>query len=208
MEKELVRKLARAIHARRRKEEIAFLRDIKVHVNMATNSFKKIWSPWYSDKIPPRLEADLILVFEDPTSFFEKALLVAVEAKYFRGQYQRFFVGVQQALAFSLLGFDGLSLWHIFSEKVSMADIKKKSEASLEIIKGFNLPVFYIALRVEGSSLNCVSPFKLSGPLDVSRLITYVSDFFVDGKNRNPLLRDPHVVKRRKTLKVLLGIPV
>lgn len=207
LEKTVVRKLARVINLKNRKGELPNLLDLRVHENLATGPFKKIWIPWYTKKSPPRLEADLILVFKEHKPPFEKALIVAVEVKYFHGQYQRFFVGIQQTLAFSLLGFDGLSLWHIFSEKVNENQIKKKANAALEIIDGFSLPIFYIAFQKIGQKLNFVRPFKLSGLSDPNSLVYHVSSFFADERNRNPLLSNSEVKKRRNALKVLLGIP-
>lgn len=185
---------------------LPYLRDVRVHVNLATEPWRKIWENWYSRRFPPKLEVDLILILGESGRVFEKASIIAVECKYFQGETQRFFVGIQQALAYSLLGFDGLSLWHIFSEKTERHLIPTKSTPVLQILGGFDLPVFYAAFKTEKSGVNIVCPNGL-GQSGVSELAAETRAFFSGGRNRNPLLSHSDIIKRRNVLKVLLGIP-
>ena len=205
LEREIVKKLGRAINRKARQEGLI---NLKFHVNLATNPYKVIWSPWYSTKIPPRLEVDLILILQEP-GLLEKSLMVAVEVEYFNTPRKRFYDGIDQVLAFSLLGFDGVALWHIFSKKVRDTDVKKRAEAVLEMVKGFELPIFYVAFRLEDATrIICLSPLELSGSFETDQLVKYILSYFANGKHRNPLLSKHEVIKRRNTLKVLFGIPV
>ncbi|HID29511.1 MAG TPA: hypothetical protein EYP19_05845, partial [Desulfobacterales bacterium] len=94
------------------------------HVNLATKGFENVWRVWWSGELPPKLEVDLIFAFEDIYREIDEALLVGVEVKYFkldkRGRIAlNFYEGLQQALAYTLFGFDGVSLWHVFHSDLS-----------------------------------------------------------------------------------------
>jgi hypothetical protein len=119
-EKEVVKKL----HELLRKESPSCLRRTYIHANLATRKFHDIWSDWCRTEAPPRLEVDMIPVFEefdDP----DKVFTAGVEVELFRGTVKTFYDGLQQALSFGLFGFDSLVLWHLFSPDLSNENVEK-----------------------------------------------------------------------------------
>jgi hypothetical protein len=107
-------------------------------------------------------------------------------------------------LAFSLFGFDGLSLWHLFSGDVEESRIKAHASAAKEILQGHNLPLFYLAARVgDDLQLSSCLPAETTGGVD------YYLDWMWRhcADQRNPLLQFEEVRKRRRTIKAMLRIP-
>jgi len=125
------------------------LKKLEKFVNLANKDFEGIWSGWYKGETPPKLEVDLIFVFEDLNEVIDDALIIGTEVKYFRDLKSRnFYEGLGQALSYSVFGFDGLSLWHLFSREVEDNKIKNFATATKEIIEKFNLPFFYICGKI------------------------------------------------------------
>ena len=140
----LVKELHRVIKQKKEQENKPYwLKSIYAHINLASKDFQGIWSGWWKGETPPKLEVDMVFVFEDTKNVLDNALMVATELKFFQDITKRnFFEGIQQAMAFSIFGFDGLALWHIFSEKLDEKIIKNYVEATQEIINGFGLPIY------------------------------------------------------------------
>ncbi|MCD6513823.1 MAG: hypothetical protein J7L07_02760 [Candidatus Odinarchaeota archaeon] len=87
--------------------------------------FENIWSGWYEGIMPPKLEVDLILAFKDLLSVIDDALIIGVEVKYFKDfKGKGFYEGLGQVLSYSIFGFDGLSLWHLFSKDLDEKKFK------------------------------------------------------------------------------------
>jgi hypothetical protein len=189
-----------------------WLRKAYKHKNLSTKEFQQIWSEWWRGIAPPRVEADLILIFEDPIKLIDEALIGCVEVEYFSGKdigKKNFYEGLQQTLAFSVFGFDGLSLWHIFAKDVKDETIKNYSDAMEELVRGFKLQIFYLATKIldeDELTLKCFKPCQLEKSIDY--FIDSFQSYWVMEGNRNPVLKDSKIKDRRKVIKTLLKIPV
>jgi hypothetical protein len=185
------------------------------HVNLATKGFEDVWRVWWSGELPPKLEVDLIFAFEDTHREIDEALLVGIEVKYFKfGRKGRitlnFYEGLQQALAYTLFGFDGVSLWHVFHSDLSDETVRSYSQAMKRLIDEFKLPVFYLATRLVPQEneirLKCFAPASLREPRGLNYFVYWMKRYFTDKENRNPMRQN--LRQRRSTLKTLLRIPV
>jgi len=222
-ETELVGNLYQAIIQKKEQENKLYsLKKTYKHLNLASRNFQGIWSSWWEGGTPPKLEVDMIFVFDDIERLLDGALIIATEVKFFHDANKRnFYEGLQQVLAFTIFGFDGLSLWHLFSEEMDDNEIRSHVGATNEILKGFELPVFYLAAKIADEdklSFKSFAPSELSGGQEIDFFIDWMSHHFTTtGKeSRNPLLftskpLGPYfeeIRKRRNTLKVMLQIPV
>jgi len=202
-ERSIVRDISRIFD----EEKPPSLKKVIRHTNLATKRFREIWSEWWGDEVPPKLEVDLILVFEDRVR--DDVLLVGTEVEYFKGRAKSFYDGLQQALSFALFGFDSLVLWHIFSDNMEDHEIERYVRPLNEIVEGLELPIVYLATKLVGDGkFEFFAPYKFysSNVVDVRYLLEAIMGQ-CDGK-RNPLLSREEVVRRRKMMKVLLEIPV
>lgn len=187
------------------RERAAGLKKVYAHVNLATKKFEEIWKEWWESEIPPRLEVDMIPVFEEGGEL----LLPGVEVKFFKSGERKFCEGLQQALSFGLFGFNSLVLWHIFSEEMENKEIEGFVEPTKELIEGLKLPLVYFATKLRGeSTFEFFAPVELydSQARDVQYFLTWLRNCCRD--ERNSLLEKEEVEKRRKLLKVMLRIPV
>jgi hypothetical protein len=216
-EQTLVKKLAAMVDEQRKQGRIPGLKLCTAHLNLARKSFTQVWETWWKGRLPPKLEIDLVLAFEDHSKLVDDALLLAVEAEYFKaGKRGNFYVGLDQVLAFAVFGFDGLVLWHLF-RGVERSTVESYSSAVREVLDGFSLPIVYFACELADDwKLKCIQPSAVEG--DVVSTLRWMRNHFDDSKRRNPLLfkdRLPayrpelaHKIKqRRRTLKTVLGIP-
>lgn len=184
------------------------LRKMYIHTNLATRKFHEVWSDWWTTGIPPRLEVDMIMVFEEESNS-SKVFLSGVEVKYFRSKKNNFYEGLQQILAFGLFGFDSLILWHIFSENMENKDIEEYVKPVKEIVEGFDLPIVYIATKLtKDMKFEFFYPLALysSAKVNADRLIGFLKELSTE--KRNPLLKEDEIEKRKKTMKLILRIPV
>lgn len=184
------------------------LRKMFIHTNLATRKFHEVWSDWWTTGIPPRLEVDMIMVFEEESDS-SKVFISGVEVKYFRSKKNNFYEGLQQILAFGLFGFDSLILWHIFSENMENKDIEEYVKPVKEIVEGFDLPIVYIATKLtKDMKFEFFYPLELysSAKVDANHLLRSLRNQSL--KTRNPLLREDEIEKRKKTMKLILKIPV
>jgi hypothetical protein len=186
-------------------------------VNLATKRFEEVWKVWWTRELPPKLEVDFILAFEDLQREIDEALLVGIEVKYFKPNQgsrirMNFYEGLQQALAYTLFGFDGISLWHVFYKGLSDETVRSYSQATKRLIDEFKLPVFYLATRLvtEGDEirLEYFAPAFVTQPMGLDYAVRWMGNYFMDKKNRNPMRQDREIGRRRSTIKTLLGIPV
>lgn len=186
-------------------------------VNLAAKKFEDVWKIWWRGELPPKLEIDLVLAFEDLKREIDEALLVGVEVKYFKLNKEgrislNFYEGLQQALAYTLFGFDAISLWHVFHNDLSDETVRIHSQTMKWLIDKFKLPVFYLATQLarQGDEirLRCFAPVSLSKPVGLDYVVRWMKNYFLDEKNRNPARQDREVERRRSTIKTLLGIPV
>jgi hypothetical protein len=186
-------------------------------VNLATKGFEDVWRVWWSGELPPKLEVDLVLAFEDIHCEIDDALLVGVEVKYFKldqgGKItSNFYEGLQQALAYTLFGFDGVSLWHTFHSNLPDETVRSYSQAMKRLIDEFKLPVFYLATRLipQGNAirLECFAPAPLLEPMGLDYFVRWMKNYFTDKEMRNPMRQDREVLRRRNSIKALFQIPV
>jgi hypothetical protein len=190
----------------------AWLRKIYKHKNLATKEFQQIWLEWWKGAVPPRTEVDIILIFEDPIELIDKGLICCVEVEYFSKKdigKKNFYEGLQQTLAFAVFGFDGLALWHIFSQEVMDEVIGNFSGTVKELINGFKLPVFYLATKIldeEELKLKCFEPWQVEGSVDY--FIDCLNRHWISRESRNPLLEDKKIKDRRNVVKTIFKIPV
>lgn len=202
-EKELVRMLKKSFT----EKEIPQLKKIFTHINLATYRFQDIWRAWWETEPPPRLEVDMIFVFEDKTPL--NVFMVGVETKFFTNEKRSFSEGLQQVLSFGLFGLDSLVLWHIFSEDLDNNFIDGHVKAAREIIEGLELPVVYFATKlIEECHFEFFSPQELysSARVEAEAFLRHMQNFC--DKKRNPLLDKEEIEKRRRMLKTVLRIPI
>ena len=186
-------------------------------VNLATKRFEEVWKVWWTRELPPKLEVDFILAFEDLQREIDEALLVGIEVKYFKPNHKsrirsNFYEGLQQALAYALFGFDGISLWHVFHNSLSNETVRSYSQATKRMIDEFRLPVFYLATRLategDGIGLECFAPTFITEPIELDYIVRWIRHYFTNKENRNPMREDREIGRRRSTIKTLLRIPV
>jgi len=184
------------------------LRKMFIHKNLATRKFHEIWSDWWTTGIPPRLEVDMILVFEK-LSNSNKVFLVGVEVEYFRNKKKSFYDGLHQILSFGLFGFDSLILWHIFYEDLDNRTIDEYVKPVKEIVEGFRLPLIYFATKMtRDMKFEFFHPLELYSSAKVSADQLLKSMRNISGKIRNPLLNEDEIENRKKTMKLILKIPL
>lgn len=156
------------------------------HINLASKDFQGIWYGWWKGETPPKLEVDMVFAFEDTENLLDNALIIATEVKFFQNTKRNFFEGIQQAMAFSIFGFDGLVLWHIFSEKLDEKTIKNYVKATQEIIGGFGLPIFYLATKITNQfKFKCFAPSQ-TYEHEIDYLVSWMRGYCME--KRNPLL--------------------
>ena len=142
----------------------------------------------------------------------DKALIGSIEIEYFSSRdlnKKNFYVGLQQVLAFSIFGFDGLSLWHVFAPEIEENVIENYATTASELISGFNLPIFYLAMKImnaEDFRLKCFEPTRLENTLEY--YIDWLNKYWIVETNRNPLLQRNEIRNRRNLLKTILKVPV
>jgi len=201
------------------RNQISGLKFHRRYTNLATKAFDDVWSRWWAGTPPPRLEVDLILVFEDHLKLVDDALILAIEVEYFSQKGSKnFFEGLQQAQAFAIFGFDGLVLWHLFEAGMKKEEIGSSVQATKEILDGFSLPIVYFACQIsKNSKLKCYVPGTYSEEgEDVSYLLSWMRNLCL--QNRNPMLfpdklpahrreLSNEVRRRRRVIKTVLGIP-
>ena len=200
------RALVRDLKALFEERKPASLRKLFIHTNFATKNFRDIWSEWWETEIPPKLEVDMIPVFEDVE---DQVLIVGVEVKLYKGQTMSFCDGLQQILSFGIFGFDSLILWHIFAETMETRTIERYVGAAQEIVEGFKLPVVYLATKLIGTDR-----FEFFAPSQFYSSTIHEAEFLLAAMRdrclakRNPLLDRDEIERRKRMLKVLLKIPV
>jgi len=217
-EQTLVKKLGHMIEEERKQNKIYGLKLSKTHVNLARKSYVQAWSTWWTGKLPPELEVDLVMAFEDHSKLIDDALLLAVEIEYFsKGKRGNFYQGLNQAQAFAIFGFDGIVLWHLFRD-VEQDMISSYASAVKDLIEGFSLPIVYFASEItEDWKFRCFQPVSDTEG-DLSYIIAWMRNHFNDDKYSNPLLFSQklpvhrhelaeRIRQRRRTLKTVLGIP-
>jgi hypothetical protein len=200
-EKQLVKRLKRLLEG----SPTRTFRKVFAHTNLSTKQFRDIWSDWWQEGVPPRTEVDLIPVFAEG----EDVALVGIEVEYFRSKKESFIKGLDQALSFALFGFDSVGLWHVFSEEFAASDVEKVVGPTVTLIKEMNLPVVYLATKlIDGEKFEFFAPLRYWSSLhfDASRVLKILEDEY--RQKRNPLLYKESVQRARKTLKVVLKIPV
>jgi hypothetical protein len=203
-ERELVRNLKGLLEERK----LSSLKKLFIHTNLATKKFRDIWSEWWESEVPPKLEVDMIPIFED-TRETNKVLIVGIEVEFFKGKTKSFCDGLQQILSFGLFGFDSLVLWHVFSEKMENKKIEKYVRPVKDIIEGFNLPIVYFATKLVGKDkFDFFAPWELysSRSVEVGALLTSLKNCC--DEKRNPLFNKEEVERRKNMLKIVLKIPV
>jgi len=162
--------------------------------------------------LPPSTEVDIILIFEDPMQVIDKALIGSIEIEYFSSKdlnKKNFYVGLQQVLAFSIFGFDGLSLWHVFAPGIEENVIENYATTASELISGFKLPIFYLAVKIQNKEdfiLKCFESARLENTLEY--YIDWLNKYWIVETNRNPLLQRNEIRNRRNLLKTILKVPV
>jgi hypothetical protein len=207
-EENLLKAVERAIEEKQSKNQLQSLRQWRTHLNLANLGFDDVWERWYAGQVPPKLEVDLLCVFPDVGSASDEVLLIGVEMKHFdRFTRGNFFSGFDQVLAFSLFGFDGLSLWHLFSGDIDEGIVIGHSSGASEIVERYRLPLFYLAATV-GDDLQDLQ-FTSFHPAETSGDIAYYLEWMWNHARdrRNPLLDSDDVKKRRRTIKAMLKIP-
>jgi len=204
-EKDLVRAIERGIREGKGEGKLHWLKYHRIHLNVAHTGFEEILGKWYPGQTAPKVEVDLLCVFEDIQHRIDEVMFVAVEMKYFRPDSKSsFYDGLGQVLALSLLGFDGLSLWHLFSDDVEDSRVKGHAIAANEVLLGHNLPLFYLAAKVgDDLQFSSYSPAETTG--SVEYYIEWMCNHIRD--NRNPLLQSEEAKKRRRAIKAVLKIP-
>jgi hypothetical protein len=211
-ERKFINKLYELIIKEKELGKHGWLRGVYKNKNLSTKEFQDIWSGWWKGKLPPRTEVDIILVFEDPMEVLDKAVIGCIEIEYFSINdiiKKNFYEGLQQVLAFSIFGFDGLCLWHTFSPGIEENVIDNYANTMGELINGFKLPIFYLATKIldeKEFKMKCFKPFQFEEKVEY--FIDWLNRYWLVKENKNPLLKDNEIKNRRKILKIFLKILV
>jgi len=211
-EPRLINKLYDLILEEKKRGKHGWLKNVYKNKNLTTKEFKDIWLKWWKGPLPPSTEVDIILIFEDPMQVIDKALIGSIEIEYFSSKdlnKKNFYVGLQQVLAFSIFGFDGLSLWHVFAPEIEENVIENYATTASELISGFKLPIFYLAMKIQNKEdfrLKCFEPTRLENTLEY--YIDWLNKYWIVETNRNPLLQRNEIRNRRNLLKTILKVPV
>jgi len=180
----------------------SILKKIFSKVNLATKQFRDIWLSWWEGELPPRQEVDLILVVADSIDVY----LIGIEVEYFKTRKKNPYVGLEQAISFSLFGFNYLVLWHIFAPNLQNNTAESYVRPIRELVDGLNLPINYIATKIfEDETFEFFAPFSTSYRYDARYLLSRLIELC--RKKPNPLLYSSEVQQRRDVLKVILKIP-
>ncbi|MEG9193860.1 MAG: hypothetical protein V6S10_00825 [Candidatus Methanoglobus sp.] len=185
-ERNFINKLYESICKEKGLGKHGWLRGVYKNKNLSTKDFQDIWSEWWKGNLPPRTEVDMILVFEDPMEALDKALIGCIEIEYFSIKditKENFYEGLQQVLAFSIFGFDGLCLWHMFSPEIEENVIVNYANTMRELISGFNLPIFYLATKILDEKelrMKCFEPSQIEG--GVEYFIDWLNSYWVNEK--------------------------
>jgi hypothetical protein len=198
-EKKLITKLRDLLWERKADN----LKKIYARINLATKRFRDIWSDWWEEEIPPRMEVDLIPIFSDAN----KVILAGIEVEFFPEKKRRSpYKGLEQALSFGLFGFDSLVLWHIFSSELENKTIDGYVNPIKEVIEGFNLPIVYLATKLEEDRFEFFAPLYSSSKFEPDYLLRYLENLCRN--KQNPLISKKEIQRRREVLKIILKIPV
>jgi len=199
-ERDLVKEIKKLVEERK----IDFVKKVFTHLNLGTTKFNELWKDWWSGEAPPRMEVDMIFVFLD----YDGVMIPSVEVKFFR-EKEKFYYGIEQALAYSLFGFDSIVLWHIFDQEMKNNVVEGFVRAVEELVRGFEIPLVYFATKIyEGMEFEFFSPWKLysSKRSDIEYVLMSMKNICKNMKN--PLLLNEEVKQRRNVLKTILKIPV
>ena len=184
-ERNFINKLYELILKEKELGKHGWLRSVYKNKNLSTKDFQDIWSEWWKGNLPPRTEVDMILVFEDPMEALDKALIGCIEIEYFSIKditKKNFYEGLQQVLAFSIFGFDGLCLWHMFSPEIEENVIVNYANTMGGLISSFNLPILYFATKILDEKelrMKCFEPSQIEG---VEYFIDWLNSYWVDEK--------------------------
>ena len=105
----------------------------------------------------------------------------------------------------------------MFSKNVEDKKIQNFANATEEVIKGFNLPIFYFCGRIIDEEELKLKSFAPSSSIDrnIKYFIEWMRNHITDRNNRNALLlkskpsgpNSEEIKRRRKILKLILKIP-
>ncbi len=198
--------------------------DVDRRVQLKGRGLGKIFKNWYPFELAFEPEIDLVLVFRDYQKIVDDALVIAVEIKYFSGESEskRFSSGLDQTMSYGSVGFDGISLWHIFSETIDEDTIKRYATAMQEILLIFNIPLYYFPIRRKGDGDFQWYNGRSFSDVIPSYMATQTRIYFTNENGKNRLFspqreqmlsmyaksRLNDIKKRRKALKTILKIPV
>jgi hypothetical protein len=166
-ERKFINKLYELILKEKELGKHGWLRGVYKNKNLSTKEFQDIWSEWWKGRLPPRTEVDMILIFEDPMEALDKALIGCIEIEYFSTKditKKNFYEGLQQVLAFSIFGFDGLCLWHMFSPEIeenvivnyanTMGELISSNKILRNLVLKHQPKKLWITLLVNGLSID------------------------------------------------------
>jgi len=121
-------------------------------VQLKRRGLGEIFKDWNPFELAFEPEVDLVLVCRDYDKIIDDALIIAVEVKYFSSESEskRFSSGLDQTMSYGLVGFDGISLWHIFSKAINEDTIKRYVAAMRRILEIFNIPLYYLPALQKG----------------------------------------------------------
>jgi hypothetical protein len=125
-------------------------------------------------------------------------------------------------MSYGSVGFDGISLWHIFSETIDEDTIKRYATAMQEILLIFNIPLYYFPIRRKGDGDFQWYNGRSFSDVIPSYMATQTRIYFTNENGKNRLFspqreqmlsmyaksRLNDIKKRRKALKTILKIPV
>lgn len=182
------RELVNKVYTNLKQNKPYRLKKVEKFLNLTNRGFEGTWTGWYKGETPPKLEVDMVTVFEDISEKLDDALIIAIEMKFFKDFKNRgFFEGLEKILAYSLFGFDGLSLWHLFSKDLEDDKIKNFATSVKEVINGFNLPLFYICGTIIDEEKLKIKYFDIgSYESEIKSILDWMCNFI--GDKRNPLL--------------------
>lgn len=120
--------------------------NVYTDVKLASYDYKKYWSKWHEEDIPPlQPQIDLLLVKKDDFS------LRAIEVKHLemKGKSidKSYYEGIGETLALMNFGVESVALWHCFHKDVPTTQMKNYAIHILNLRETLSLPIDYGCLR-------------------------------------------------------------
>jgi len=123
--------------------KMSFFEEVYSRINLASRRYYEHWERWWVNEYPPYAQPDIDLLLVD-----RYRRLLAIEVKYFKPKQVTYYAGIEQGLALLNFGFFSVSLWHCFSDEISLGEIERCGYNTSELIRVLKLPLNFSAISV------------------------------------------------------------